>query len=156
MLQIPAFTYLLDTDFRFNAMLCSNLDNENYNAGHTKISRGSHLAQRTQVSYTSFRDFDWLSDVFRAKTMATKRSLITNSVLSIVTLVLDFWLKNITRQQMELESYSNLLKIRNLVVQIWNKTGNIGFEVHRRWRHYWSRFKVFGWRRPALGPNRKG
>jgi len=50
--------------------------------------------------------------------MATKRSLITNSVLSIVTLVLDFWLKNITRQQMELESYSNLLKIRNLVVQI--------------------------------------
>jgi len=45
MLQIPAFTYLLDTDFRFNAMLCSNLGNENYNAGHTKISRGSHLAQ---------------------------------------------------------------------------------------------------------------
>jgi len=36
-------------EFRFDAMLCSNLGNENFEAGHVKFSRGPHWALGLQV-----------------------------------------------------------------------------------------------------------
>jgi len=34
---------LLITELRFDAMLCSNLGDENYDSGHIKCSRGPHV-----------------------------------------------------------------------------------------------------------------
>jgi len=44
-------TCLLDMEFHFDAMLCSNLGNESYTAGHIKCSRGPHLACGPQVPH---------------------------------------------------------------------------------------------------------
>jgi len=33
-------------EFRFDTILCSNLGNETFDAGHIKCSRGPHLARR--------------------------------------------------------------------------------------------------------------
>ena len=41
--------YLLTTEFRFDAMLCSYLDNENSDLGHIKCSRRLHFARGSQV-----------------------------------------------------------------------------------------------------------
>jgi len=38
-------------ELRFDATLCSNLGNENYNAGHIKFSRGPHLARGQQFPH---------------------------------------------------------------------------------------------------------
>jgi len=51
------FTCLLVTEFRFDAMLCSNLGNENSDAGHIKCSRGPHLANGLQVLHPCFTVF---------------------------------------------------------------------------------------------------
>jgi len=48
------FTCLLDTKFCFDAMLCSDLGNENFDVGHIKCSRRPHLAQGPQVPHPSF------------------------------------------------------------------------------------------------------
>jgi len=42
-------TCLLVMEFRFDAMLCCNMGNENFGAGHIKCSHGSHLVRRPQV-----------------------------------------------------------------------------------------------------------
>jgi len=42
---------LLVMDFRFDAMLCSNLGNENADAGHIKCSRAPHLAREAQFPH---------------------------------------------------------------------------------------------------------
>jgi len=43
--------YLLTTEFRFDAMLCSYLDNENSDLGHIKCSRRLHFARGSQVPH---------------------------------------------------------------------------------------------------------
>jgi len=45
--------YLLIMDLRFDAMLYSNLGNENSDAGHIKCSRGLHLAHWPQTPHSS-------------------------------------------------------------------------------------------------------
>jgi len=48
-------TCLLVMQFRFDAMLCSNLGNENCDAGHIKCLCGPHLARRPQVPFLCFK-----------------------------------------------------------------------------------------------------
>jgi len=43
--------YLLIMEHRFDAILYSNLGNENSDAGHIKCSRGVHLARGPQVPH---------------------------------------------------------------------------------------------------------
>jgi len=45
-------------ELRFDTMLYSNLGNQNYDAGHTKCSRGSNLASGPQVTHPCPR---WLA-----------------------------------------------------------------------------------------------
>jgi len=42
-------------ELRFEAMLYSNLDNENSDADHIKCSRGPHLARGPRVPYTCLK-----------------------------------------------------------------------------------------------------
>jgi len=51
------FTCLLLRKFRFDAMLCSNLGNENSDADHIKCSRGPHLTNWPQVPHPCFAAF---------------------------------------------------------------------------------------------------
>jgi len=44
--------YLLIMELRFNAMLRSNLGNENSDTGHIKCSRGLQVPQPLNYSYT--------------------------------------------------------------------------------------------------------
>jgi len=48
---------LLVMEFRFGMMLCSNLGNENYYAGHIKCSYGLHLNHRLQVPQPCSENF---------------------------------------------------------------------------------------------------
>jgi len=42
-------------ELHFDAMLCSNLGNENYVAGRIKCSHRPHLARRLQVPHPCYR-----------------------------------------------------------------------------------------------------
>jgi len=41
-------------EFRFDAMLCSNLGNENSDVGHSNCSRGRHFARGLQVPHPRY------------------------------------------------------------------------------------------------------
>ena len=51
--------YLLIMEFRFDAILYSNLGNKNYAAGHIKCSRWPHLARGLQVPHPCYLPLWW-------------------------------------------------------------------------------------------------
>jgi len=58
--------HLLIMELRFDMMLCSNLGNEDSDAGHIKCSRGPHLVRGSQVPHPShilWKFAEWYENV---------------------------------------------------------------------------------------------